>query len=153
MISWWRSFTIAAATLVCVGGALMLWDVERPQWQVGLNLLVLGILALVIAAVRAVVTAVWRVRNGNESNPGTSRSALLARPRRLVIVARDRIELYQTLAQQFATDVSVKVIVDRRHEHTLVPAAVQQRRDERRNRAIEVQLRSMGYAAVELEAC
>jgi hypothetical protein len=62
----------------------------------------------------------------------------------LVIVARDRPELYAQLTAMFADSPSVEVIVDRRQPG----ASARPGGDERRRLRIEEQLRTFGWSVV-----
>ena len=67
----------------------------------------------------------------------------------LMIVARDRTELYERLRQEFANDRAVAVVMDRRYgqrRRATVAVTPEQRRAERRRRDIEDDLRRLGWA-------
>lgn len=67
----------------------------------------------------------------------------------LMIVARDRADLYERLRQEFANDRAVAVMLDRRfgqRRRAAVTVTAEQRRAERRRRDIEDDLRRLGWA-------
>ena len=67
----------------------------------------------------------------------------------LMIVARDRTELYERLRKEFANDRAVAVVMDRRYterRRAIVAVTPEQRRAERRRRDIEDDLRRLGWA-------
>jgi hypothetical protein len=70
-------------------------------------------------------------------------------PSVLMIVARDRTELYERLRQEFANDRAVAVVLDRRYgqrRRASLAVTAEQRRAERRRRNVEEELRSLGWA-------
>jgi hypothetical protein len=70
-------------------------------------------------------------------------------PSVLMIVARDRAELYDRLSQAFANDRAIAVLLDRWHgqrRSASMTVTAEQRRAERRRRDIEEDLRSLGWA-------
>lgn len=67
----------------------------------------------------------------------------------LMIVARDRPDLYDRLRKEFTNDRAVAVLLDRRFGQRRQDAVVvteEQRRAERRRRDIEDDLQSLGWA-------
>ena len=67
----------------------------------------------------------------------------------LMIVARDRTELYERLRKEFANDRAVAVVLDRRfgqRRRATLAVTAEQRRVERRRRHVEDDLRSLGWA-------
>jgi len=67
----------------------------------------------------------------------------------LMIVARDRPDLYDRLRKEFGKDRAVAVVLDRRfgqRRRTRATVPEEQRRVERRNRDIEDDLRRLGWA-------
>ncbi len=75
--------------------------------------------------------------------------------RHLLIVARDRIRLYEQLRRAFAGNHSVHVLLDRRHRERRQgqgEPATERRRDDRRARpGIDAQLRTIGWSLVLLD--
>jgi len=70
-------------------------------------------------------------------------------PAILMIVARDRPDLYDRLTREFGRDRAVAVVLDRRfgqRRRTEVAVTTEQRRAERRRRDIEDDLRRLGWA-------
>jgi hypothetical protein len=76
-------------------------------------------------------------------------------PPDLLIVARDRVELYAYLVNEFAGDADVTVVIDRRHgERRGVeqPAGGERRNGDRRSRPLsEEQLRTLGFVVVPID--
>ena len=69
----------------------------------------------------------------------------------LMIVARDRAELYDRLCQEFHADHGVSVVLDRRFEERRRRAhaiTAEQRRADRRQRHVDDQLRGLGWVTV-----
>ncbi len=67
----------------------------------------------------------------------------------LMIVARDRADLYSRLRQEFGNDRAVAVVLDRRFEQRRrdrVVVTAEQRHAERRRRDIDDDLRRLGWA-------
>jgi len=67
----------------------------------------------------------------------------------LMIMARDRTELYERLRQEFANDRAVAVVLDRRfgqRRRAALAVTAEQRRAERRRRDIDDDLRILGWA-------
>jgi hypothetical protein len=67
----------------------------------------------------------------------------------LMIVARDRADLYDRLRQEFANDRAVAVVLDRRYgqrRQACVAVTAEQRQAERRHRDIDDDLRRLGWA-------
>ena len=67
----------------------------------------------------------------------------------LMIVARDRTELYERLRQEFLNDEAVTVLFDRRvgeRRAACEPITEEQRRADRRRRDIDDDLRRHGWA-------
>lgn len=67
----------------------------------------------------------------------------------LMIVARDRADLYERLRQEFANDRAVAIVLDRRYgqrRQASMAVTPEQRRAERRRRDIENDLRRLGWA-------
>jgi RNA polymerase subunit RPABC4/transcription elongation factor Spt4 len=75
--------------------------------------------------------------------------------RHLLIVARDRILLYEQLRRAFAGNQSVQVLLDRRHRERRQgkgqPATERRRGDRRARRGIDAQLRAIGWSLVLLD--
>jgi hypothetical protein len=74
--------------------------------------------------------------------------------RHLLIVARNREHLYGQLKQAFAENEQIQVIVDRRtgeRRHRTQGTPAERRKADRRNRKVEEQLRSIGWALVLLD--
>lgn len=72
----------------------------------------------------------------------------------LFVVARDRPDLYRYFVETFADAPTVQVLSDRRfgeRRRTFIPVAIERRRDERRRRAIEAELRTKGHAFISLD--
>jgi hypothetical protein len=70
-------------------------------------------------------------------------------PAILMIVARDRPDLYARLRQEFGRDRAVAVVLDRRHgerRHAQLAITDEQRRAQRRRRDIDDDLRRLGWA-------
>lgn len=90
--------------------------------------------------------------NGLEAGLGRKEDREIVR--HLLIVARNRENLFDQLKQAFADDEQVQVIVDRRvGERRQRPpgTATERRKADRRNRKIEEQLRTIGWALVLLD--
>jgi hypothetical protein len=72
--------------------------------------------------------------------------------RHLLIVARNRQPLYEQLRAAFATNDRVQVLVDRRtgerRQRKDTVSAAERRRADRRNRHIDEQLKTIGWALV-----
>ena len=67
----------------------------------------------------------------------------------LMIVARDRADLYDRLRKEFANDHAVAVVLDRRvvdRRQTTLPVNDDRRHAERRRRAVAEDLRRLGWA-------
>jgi hypothetical protein len=73
-------------------------------------------------------------------------------PPDLLIVARDRVELYAYLVNEFAGDDDVTVIIDRRHgerSRAGQAAGAERRNGDRRTHLLsEEQLRTLGFIVV-----
>ena len=70
-------------------------------------------------------------------------------PAILMIVARDRPDLYDRLRQEFGRDRAVAVVLDRRfgqRRHAALAVSAEQRRLERRRRDLDDDLRRLGWA-------
>ena len=70
-------------------------------------------------------------------------------PAILMIVARDRPDLYDRLRQEFGRDRAVAVVLDRRYgqrRRAAMAVTEEQRRAERRRRDIDDDLRHLGWA-------
>jgi len=77
-------------------------------------------------------------------------------PREIFIVARDRPDLYRYLSQTFSDAENVQVIWDRRagerRAAAVVPHEPERRRaDRRRRRAVDQELRNVGYAFITID--
>lgn len=71
--------------------------------------------------------------------------------RHLLIVARNREQLYGQLKEAFSGNESVQVIVDRRageRRQRPIPTGMDRRQAERRRRNVEEQLKTIGWALV-----
>lgn len=89
-----------------VGGGILLFDdVSEALWSVGLNLLVVGILALLVSAVGA-----WLA--DSEAAPAAGLDVPLAKL--VFVVRRDRRDLFETLQTALARQENVQVLIDRR---------------------------------------
>jgi hypothetical protein len=67
----------------------------------------------------------------------------------LMIVARDRPDLYERLRKEFTDEHAVKVVLDRRfgqRRRDTVAVTADQRRAERRRRDIDSNLQRLGWA-------
>jgi hypothetical protein len=67
----------------------------------------------------------------------------------LMIVARDRDDLYERLRKEFANERAVAVVLDRRlgqRRRASLTVTEEQRRAERRRRDIDNDLRRLGWA-------
>lgn len=105
-LTWWKLSAVAGLVTTSVGGGVMLFDdVSEALWSIGLNLLVVGILALLVSAVGA-----WLA--DTEAAPAVSADAPLARL--IFVVRRDRRDLFDTLQATLARQENVQVVIDRR---------------------------------------
>jgi hypothetical protein len=80
---------------------------------------------------------------GNGPSIGFSMAAVL------MIVARDRADLYDRLRKEFADDRAVAVVLDRRRvdrRQAALPVNDDRRHADRRRRAIDEDLRRLGWA-------
>jgi hypothetical protein len=69
----------------------------------------------------------------------------------LMIVARDRVALYERLREEFHAEEAVDVVLDRRvaeRRRTARPVTADQRRNVRRHTELEGHLKRIGWAAV-----
>lgn len=67
----------------------------------------------------------------------------------LMIVARERADLYERLSREFANDHAIAVVLDRRYgqrRRACAAATPEQRHAERRQRDIDDDLRRLGWA-------
>jgi hypothetical protein len=75
-------------------------------------------------------------------------------PRDLLIVARDRVELYAYLVNEFAGDTDVTVIIDRRHGERRSAGqrtgAERRNGDRRTHLLFDEQLRTLGFVVVSI---
>jgi len=75
-------------------------------------------------------------------------------PRHLLIVARDRVRLYEHLRRTFASNRSVRVLLDRRDGDRRAnpqPAAERRKEDRRTRPSIDSQLGALGWSLVLLD--
>ncbi|MBI1733858.1 MAG: hypothetical protein HYR51_01680 [Candidatus Rokubacteria bacterium] len=104
--TWWKTSAIAGLVAMSAGGGIMLFgDLSQSLWSVGLNLLVVGILALLVSAVGA-----WLA--DGDALPAAASDARLARL--VFVVRRDRRDLYELLETTLARQEKVEVVIDRR---------------------------------------
>ena len=69
----------------------------------------------------------------------------------LMIVARDRMPLYERLREEFNTEEAVDVVLDRRigdRRRTIQAVAADQRHNTRRHTEIDSHLKRIGWATV-----
>jgi hypothetical protein len=81
----------------------------------------------------------------------TPRSRRAAVTHHFIVVARDREALYQHFKESFAGNAAITVMLDRRRADrrtAAAHAAIERRRGDRRWRAIDEQLRVLGWAVV-----
>ena len=74
----------------------------------------------------------------------------LGSPRRvLYVVARDRLDLYESLRSSFTESPRLGIVLDRRHGRPVEPAA--DVAAERRRLAVDQELRTRGWARVRIK--
>ena len=72
-------------------------------------------------------------------------------PALLMIVARDRMPLYERLREEFDAEETVDVVLDRRvgdRRRGTQPISAEQRRAERRRAGLDNQLKRIGWATI-----
>jgi hypothetical protein len=106
--AWWKTSTVAGLLTVSAGGAVTMLDgVSEVRWLVGLNLVVVGIMALLASAIAA-----WL---GDAAPVPPAPVTGDTPPARLVfVVRRDRRDLYEQLQVMFARQENVQTVLDRR---------------------------------------